>query len=520
MTCDQSPTLGDLKRMQECKDRTITGSCNRVNALLEYTAKLSLNECDRCWQAGPDTSVALTIRRDAAEAMDDRVLNKGLWAHKPRVISALFRRRPEATASVLSNQLPLMNQQQVEALADALPPDVALTLRHDWRAVSLKDNDVAMLSRGCIASRLLSAFGSMQMGRLERYMRTGEFEGFIAKAEKNPTYSVCIAVLNEGKDLELTVASLVAAEEPPLEIILVDDGSKEDAIERVRPLVERWGIKFVGVKHPRRLGSGPSKHEAAGLATGDIIVVMDSHMKVPWEWFRHVRGAYQTYPTAVLWAASVGFDESSWHGRHTKVFYDQPSKCYSVQWDDPPTQSLPATHPTPAPCGACYIIPRTIYKRIGGYAPLLRGWGREEEWLAFRAWITGCEVRCISGLKVPHQYRRTVTRTDVQGNNPEEWMDAAWNSWLVMSCAYEDQKVFDEVHGPALLAHHGERYNAMRPVLDEYVAAFRDFLSKVRRRTDEEVREKMGIQLSAPRRTDIPQEIPRVEQDQTGEVVV
>ena len=65
------------------------------------------------------------------------------------------------------------------------------------------------------------------------------------------TISIAIATLNEGPDLEATIALLAASHRPVKEIVVVDDNS-QDAVD---PRLARWsGLCSV---HTNRTHAGP-----------------------------------------------------------------------------------------------------------------------------------------------------------------------------------------------------------------------------------------------------------------------
>jgi len=49
----------------------------------------------------------------------------------------------------------------------------------------------------------------------------------------------------------------------------------------------------------------------------------------------------------------------------------------------------------PVVIGACYMALRESYDRFGGYSPFYRVWGKLEQDISLRAWITDVGVRCV-----------------------------------------------------------------------------------------------------------------------------
>src|SRR5262249_34739530 len=59
----------------------------------------------------------------------------------------------------------------------------------------------------------------------------------------------------------------------------------------------------------------------------------------------------------------------------------------------------------PMVIGACYMILRISYEILGGFSPLFKVWGVDEQDLSARAWITGLGVKCVTDARVGHLWR-------------------------------------------------------------------------------------------------------------------
>jgi GT2 family glycosyltransferase len=227
--------------------------------------------------------------------------------------------------------------------------------------------------------------------------------------------SVAIACLNEGPDLEATIALLAAGKTVPSEVVVFDDGS----LVPVAPRLSHWFPWVKVLRSEVRTGSGPAKHAAASVCTGDAVVVMDAHMRPPWDWLDYMVEESALHPSAILCARSTGFE--SWTG------FDGQGADLTMGdagfWD--PKWAAPSTarggRAVPCVYGGLYFIPRTILEAVGGYAPCYTGWGCEEEYLSLRAWITGHKCMLVPRVVVPHQYTRSIDRRDASGGSEVRW---------------------------------------------------------------------------------------------------
>lgn len=239
--------------------------------------------------------------------------------------------------------------------------------------------------------------------------------------------SLVIAAYNEGPDLEATVALAVASDPPPHEIIVIDDCSTE----AVEPRLRSFPTVTVS-RTPERLGAGPAKSYGGHLASGDLIVLMDGHLRFSQDWLRKAADAHSRFPNAVLCAVSTGFEQDfAFEGAGAR-FNRRELLGLGLSWLGVREREL--VDLVPAVLGGCYFIPRTIWKTLGGLNPNLQGWGFEEQDLSLRAWASGFECRCINGLRVAHNYNRTIDSE----NRLDTW-HVIYNALVVALTVFDDQ---------------------------------------------------------------------------------
>lgn len=87
------------------------------------------------------------------------------------------------------------------------------------------------------------------------------------------SFSVIIPAFNAGKTIELAIRSCFFQTYPPLEIIIVDDGSTDDTVEKVK-LLNNDLIKLITL--PRNCGVSNARNTAWDLAVGNYIAFLDS----------------------------------------------------------------------------------------------------------------------------------------------------------------------------------------------------------------------------------------------------
>jgi GT2 family glycosyltransferase len=106
-----------------------------------------------------------------------------------------------------------------------------------------------------------------------------------------PAVSVILATYNRGPLLVRLLRQLAAQEFPmaDLEVVVVDDGSKEPAASAVEPVRKELPYKLEVIRQANA-GAASARQRAARAATGAILIILDDDMQVePWFVAEHVR---------------------------------------------------------------------------------------------------------------------------------------------------------------------------------------------------------------------------------------
>lgn len=86
--------------------------------------------------------------------------------------------------------------------------------------------------------------------------------------------SIIIPVYNMADKIELSVESIVRQSYSNIEIILVDDGSKDASLSKCKELAETY--EKIKVYHTENQGSGPARNYGIKMATGDYVYFPDA----------------------------------------------------------------------------------------------------------------------------------------------------------------------------------------------------------------------------------------------------
>lgn len=207
-------------------------------------------------------------------------------------------------------------------------------------------------------------------------------------------FAIVIASYNEGPDLLATVALARASRGGiPSQIIVVDDSSRDP----VAPMPDTQVVRT-----PVQLGSSGAKRLGMSLVRGDIdvAVVLDSHMRMPYDWLDLAARWINEYPDSIFCTACRGFDRKGFMAAGAEFKDDR----YDVSWLPRGDEKVCDT--VPCLLGACYFLPMDIYRSVGGWNRFMTGWGWEEQDLSIKAWTHGYSVRRMNDLIVAHRFDR------------------------------------------------------------------------------------------------------------------
>jgi glycosyltransferase involved in cell wall biosynthesis len=247
--------------------------------------------------------------------------------------------------------------------------------------------------------------------------------------------SVAIASFNEGPDLEATLAMLLAGKDKPDEIVIVDDSSIVPVAPRARKISKDIRV----ITNQIQAGAGPAKQAAVEACDGDLVVVMDAHLRPPWDWIELWRRDIDAKGDGVYCPACLGFESESGFfgvgGEIVEAPHDHQAH-WKALWKVHEARPNRTPLKVAAPIGGCYAFTRRALTELGGYCPLLIGYGFEEEWIGLRAFLAGIDVWACPAVRIPHNFQRKNPRTPkVQG--PDRHFAMEYNSHVAGSTLFD-----------------------------------------------------------------------------------
>ena len=106
-----------------------------------------------------------------------------------------------------------------------------------------------------------------------------------------PTFSVVIPTYNEERDISDTLERVLAQQQQPLEVIVVDGGSVDGTLAHLR----RWSddIRVRVIEEGQRRGVSAARNEGIRRATGDIVVILNADVLLPPDFLKRLAPLYR-----------------------------------------------------------------------------------------------------------------------------------------------------------------------------------------------------------------------------------
>jgi glycosyltransferase involved in cell wall biosynthesis len=194
--------------------------------------------------------------------------------------------------------------------------------------------------------------------------------------------SIIVPALNEARVIGQCFESLAALDFPKdqYEVILVDNGSKDDTVQIARSFTERMQLSVLERTGVRISGL---RNWGAQHAKGDVVAFLDADCLAPRSWLNDIAALAPNNNLGVVGANYLLPDGSTWVGRTWHV-YQEESKSGDV------------SH---VPAGDL-IMRRDDFLRVGGFDESIQT--NEDYELCERVRVAGMPVRAFPELGVVH----------------------------------------------------------------------------------------------------------------------
>jgi len=191
--------------------------------------------------------------------------------------------------------------------------------------------------------------------------------------------SVVVVAADSGPLLARCIDSVLAGT-VDVELLLVDNASRDGEVERV--LAAHAGEpRLRALRNRANLGFGPACNRGAAIARGDALLFLNPDCEVPPGAVARLRTLLRENPVVGLFGADVRTPDGS-PGRGNRRREPTLRRALAslsglARWQSrwpalagvemPPTDSDAGIEKVEAVSGACLMLPRAVFERVGGF---------------------------------------------------------------------------------------------------------------------------------------------------------
>jgi glycosyltransferase involved in cell wall biosynthesis len=232
----------------------------------------------------------------------------------------------------------------------------------------------------------------------------------------NYRFSVIIPLYNKEAEVERTIRSVLAQSYPPLEIVVVDDGSTD----RSAQIVEAVGSPLVRLIRQPNAGETAARNRAMTEAQGDYFALIDADDEWRPGFLTEIASMIRDFPDCGLYSTAFDIvDDIGEHPAHTPVVrgvvenFFRESMCSYV--------SIPSSS----------VIPRAVVEDVGGFPEGMRLGGDQYMWVKIaRRWpVCFSPERLVKYYMVASNRSAAIYRPEVTRYSFAELYDSA-DTWL------------------------------------------------------------------------------------------
>jgi len=213
--------------------------------------------------------------------------------------------------------------------------------------------------------------------------------------------SLIIPSWNGKKLLEKNLPRVLKALPKDGELIVVDDGSKDDSLSYLKEIKKREGRLRLVVNN-RNLGFVRSCNRGVKRARGDLVALINNDV-IPRKGF--LAPALRHFDDPTVFAVSFKEVGSKW-GSWARVFWRGGFFNYL------PGRKTNRPHISGWANGGSAIFRKSMWLKLGGLDRLYEPFYWEDLDLSYRAWKRGWRVVWEPEAKVRHEHASTISRFD------------------------------------------------------------------------------------------------------------
>ncbi|XP_055870503.1 polypeptide N-acetylgalactosaminyltransferase 1-like isoform X1 [Biomphalaria glabrata] len=240
-----------------------------------------------------------------------------------------------------------------------------------------------------------------------------------------PAASIVINFCNEEWSVLLRTLHSILDRTPGhllKEIVLIDDFSTSDYLKLPLEVYLQPMTKVRLIRTTQRLGLIAARNLGSKLASGEILVFLDSHIECFQGWIEPLLSPIVEDDKTVVFPIIPPIDVHTFgiHLTDRVLLGSLSLNTLQFTWmadSDRPVSSGDYYVESPTMPGGLYAVSRSWFSKLGLYDPQLVGWGGENIEMSLKTWMCGGSLKTSACSRVAHIYR---DRSPVTWPNQQE----------------------------------------------------------------------------------------------------
>jgi len=286
------------------------------------------------------------------------------------------------------------------------------------------------------------------------------------------TISVILIAFNESDYVERTIKSIKEFTHENIlhEIILIDDHSEPELSKSYNQEEFEGLVKYI--YNDDRIGLIKSRSLGANMATGDIIVFFDCHVKPRLNWESPIiQRINHNYKHVVVPAIPI-LDGYTWEQKGSAVGYKM-----MMDWDLGFHWFEDGTDDVPIMSGGLLSISNKWWHESGEYDTGMEQWGAENIEQSLRVWLCGGEISVARESHVLHLFRSKFPYK-IDARKPKKNKDRLLATWFDQYLPYSTKDSMKKLRKDHDVSERLKlRNNLDCKNMDFWVERFRDVLT-------------------------------------------
>jgi len=212
-----------------------------------------------------------------------------------------------------------------------------------------------------------------------------------------PSVTAIMTTHNEGQEVLWTIENLrLNSSGLKLQIIVTDDASTDHSCDNLPPDV-------LVLRNETRKGVAPGRNLAAKHAIGDVLVMLDAHMRVSPDCLAYISTVAMEKGGVVLGQIKNLYGSDRVFGRQKLAIDNGERNRLVSEWEKVPVKN--EYESVTGFIAPGYGIPRKVFEQLGGWPSAASGWGQTEIALSLKCAISGTPIYIVRDHIFWHMFK-------------------------------------------------------------------------------------------------------------------